>query len=47
MECGNSIEFFNPEIEALQDAASEQLGFKVLDHKLQIYGLCKRCQSVN
>ena len=47
MECGTSIEFFNPEIESLQDAASEQLGFKVLDHKLQIYGVCRKCQAVN
>jgi Fur family ferric uptake transcriptional regulator len=45
MECGNSIEFYNADIEALQDAASEQLGFKVLDHKLQIYGLCKHCRT--
>jgi len=44
MECGTSIEFYNPEIEAVQDAASNQLGFKVLDHKLQIYGLCHNCQ---
>ena len=44
MECGNSIEFYNPEIEALQDAASAQLGFKVLDHKLQIYGVCRECR---
>jgi Fur family ferric uptake transcriptional regulator len=44
MECGNSIEFYNPEIEALQDAASAQLGFKVLDHKLQIYGVCSNCR---
>jgi len=44
MECGNSIEFYNPEIESLQDAASAQLGFKVLDHKLQIYGVCSNCQ---
>ena len=43
MECGNSIEFYNPEIEAVQDAASAQLGFKVLDHKLQIYGVCRNC----
>src|SRR4029453_1928422 len=28
MQCGKSIEFYNVEIEALQDAASEQLGFK-------------------
>jgi len=43
MECGKSIEFYNPEIESLQDAASEQLGFKVVDHKFQIYGVCKEC----
>ena len=47
MECGTSIEFFNPEIEAIQDVASKQLGFKVVDHKLQIYGLCRKCQVVN
>jgi Fur family ferric uptake transcriptional regulator len=45
MECGRSIEFLNPEIESLQDAASEQMGFKVLDHKLQIYGICRDCGS--
>jgi Fur family ferric uptake transcriptional regulator len=45
MECGNSIEFYNPEIEAIQDAASAQLGFKVLDHKLQIYGVCHDCSQ--
>jgi len=43
MECGKSIEFYNSEIESLQDAASDQLGFKVLDHKLQIYGVCSDC----
>jgi Fur family ferric uptake transcriptional regulator len=47
MECGTSIEFFNSEIEAIQDAASRQLGFKVVDHKLQIYGLCRKCQAVS
>jgi len=45
MQCGNSIEFYKPEIETLQDEASAQLGFKVLDHKLQIYGLCKNCRK--
>ena len=41
--CGDSIEFFNSEIERVQDVASNKLGFKVLDHKLQIYGLCQNC----
>jgi len=47
MECGTSIEFFNAEIESVQDSASEELGFKVLDHKLQIYGVCRKCQALN
>jgi Fur family ferric uptake transcriptional regulator len=47
MECGTSIEFFNAGIESVQDEASEQLGFKVLDHKLQIYGVCRKCQGSN
>ena len=44
MQCGRSIEFFNSDLETLQDAASEQLGFKVTDHRLQIYGLCNDCR---
>ena len=47
MECGASIEFFNSEIESVQDSASEQLGFKVLDHKLQIYGVCRKCRTIH
>ena len=42
--CGDSIEFFNAEIERVQDAASAKLGFKVLDHTLQIYGFCENCR---
>jgi Fur family ferric uptake transcriptional regulator len=44
-ECGNSVEFFNAAIEAAQDAASKKLGFRVRDHRLQIYGLCKACRN--
>ena len=46
MQCGKSIEFYKPEIEALQDEASGQLGFKAHDHKLQIYGLCSDCRKL-
>jgi Fur family ferric uptake transcriptional regulator len=43
--CGASIEFLNAEIEQVQDEASEKLGFHVLDHRLQIYGLCTTCRN--
>jgi Fur family ferric uptake transcriptional regulator len=42
--CGRSVEFFNAEIEKLQDRASAELGFRVVDHRLQIYGLCGKCR---
>lgn len=41
--CGRSVEFFNPEIEKVQDEASAELGFRVVDHRLQIYGTCCDC----
>jgi len=44
MQCGRSLEFYDPAIESLQEEASEHLGFKVLDHKLQIYGVCGDCR---
>lgn len=43
--CGRSVEFFNAQIERLQDEASAQLGFRVADHRLQIYGLCGDCRD--
>ena len=43
-ECGDSLEFFNAEIEKAQDRASADLGFRVVDHRLQIYGLCTKCR---
>lgn len=43
--CGGSVEFFNAEIEKLQDQASARTGFRVADHRLQIYGLCRNCQD--
>jgi len=41
--CGRSVEFYNEQIERVQDEASAELGFRVLDHRLQIYGLCRDC----
>lgn len=42
-QCGRSVEFFNAQIEKLQDEASAELGFTVVDHRLQIYGVCSQC----
>jgi Fur family ferric uptake transcriptional regulator len=39
MRTGQVIEFADPEIEALQAAIAKRLGFKLVDHRLELYGL--------
>lgn len=41
--CGTILEFENNRIEAMQDAVARKHGFKVTSHKLEIYGLCRKC----
>ncbi len=44
-KCGRIQEFFLPQLEALQGEIAKQYGFKPLDHRLEIYGLCAECQA--
>lgn len=38
-ETGKVIEFCNPEIEELQKKVAESLGYKLVGHKLELYGV--------
>jgi Fur family ferric uptake transcriptional regulator len=42
-ECGSITEFVDEQIEERQHKISNELGFKMSDHSMQIYGLCKDC----
>lgn len=44
-ECGTIIEFVDEEIEKKQHKIADELGFKMQDHSMQIYGICKDCQN--
>ena len=44
-ECGDITEFVDEEIENRQHIIAEELGFKMSDHSMQIYGICKKCQQ--
>ncbi|MBA1432244.1 MAG: transcriptional repressor [Epsilonproteobacteria bacterium] len=46
-ECGEITEFVDEEIERRQHAITDELSFKMLDHSMQIYGICKKCQEKN
>jgi Fur family ferric uptake transcriptional regulator len=41
VETGNVIEFVDPELEALQRRIAERLGFKLVDHRMELYGVSK------
>ena len=45
VKCGRCIEVSKPEIERLQDALAKDNGFVPLKHRLQIFGVCRRCSS--
>ncbi len=46
LQCGLILEFENPEIEKLQDQVAADLGgFKVVRHKLELYGLCPKAMG--
>ena len=42
-ECGSITEFVDEQIEERQHKISDELGFKMSDHSMQIYGFCKDC----
>ena len=33
------IEFVDPELELLQKAIAEKLGFRLVDHRMELYGV--------
>ena len=39
MKTGKVIEFVDDEIERLQDAIARKLGYKLVDHRLELYGV--------
>jgi Fur family ferric uptake transcriptional regulator len=42
-KCGRIAEFENDEIERLQSAIATMHGFHMLQHKMEVYGLCSEC----
>ena len=44
LKCGRFIEVKDDRLERLQDKLASAKGFKPIRHKLEIYGLCKKCK---
>ncbi len=45
IECEKIIEFEEDNIENLQDQVANKYGFKLVQHKLELYGICPECQA--
>lgn len=45
IKCGKFVEVVDPEIEKLQEKLAHSKGFVPVRHKLEMYGLCKKCKN--
>lgn len=43
--CGRIEEFFEPQIELLQEKIADSRSFRMTGHQLMIFGSCKQCAS--
>lgn len=39
VETGKVVEFVDPELEALQKVIAEKLGYRLVDHRMELYGV--------
>ena len=45
VKCGTIQEFYEANIEDLQDEVQRRYGFRPLRHRMELYGLCARCRE--
>jgi Fur family ferric uptake transcriptional regulator len=43
-DCGKIIEFYSPELEAIQDAMAAKHKFELTEHLLRMIGICADCR---
>lgn len=44
-KCGRIVEFHNDQVERLQVSIAASQGFHMLQHKMEIYGICSACMA--
>jgi Fur family transcriptional regulator, ferric uptake regulator len=45
LNCGRYIEVSDPQIEALQEQLAQRNRFRILHHRMELYGICGQCQE--
>lgn len=46
VKCGENVEFFDEEIEAIQTRIAEKYGYELKDHSMNLYGVCSKCRKI-
>ncbi|MEG0254620.1 MAG: Fur family transcriptional regulator [Vagococcus sp.] len=44
-KCGKVVDVFYPGLEDVESATEQLTGFKIRDHRLEMYGVCPECQK--
>jgi Fur family ferric uptake transcriptional regulator len=45
LQCGKIFEFEDDALESLQNGIAQRYGFKILHHRMELYGQCARCTA--
>jgi Fur family transcriptional regulator, ferric uptake regulator len=45
VQCGEALEFSSPAVERIQDQIAKKNGFKILWHRHEVFGRCRRCEK--
>lgn len=43
VKCGKFTEFYNPSLEKIQSEIAGNLNFRLLSHRMELYGICENC----
>ncbi len=46
-KCKKIVEFFNEDVETLQIKIAHDLQFKLQNHRMELFGICQRCQKLS
>jgi len=47
LSCGRIVEFSEPSVERLEGTMERRHGFRIVGHKLELYGYCPECSGKN
>lgn len=45
VQCGDTLEFSSPAVERIQERVARKNDFKILWHRHEIFGRCRRCEN--